>query len=34
MRAVPGAYVVTMDYSGINYDFQDNVYLMENVRPA
>ena len=32
--AVPGAYVVTMDYSGINYDFQDNVYLMENVRPA
>lgn len=31
---VPGTYVVTMDYSGINYDFQDNVYLMENVRPA
>ena len=32
--AVPGSYVVTMDYSGINYDFQDNVYLVENVRPA
>lgn len=31
---VPGSWVVVMDYSGINYDFQDNVYLMENVRPA
>ena len=27
-------WIVVMDYSGINYDFNDNVYLVENLRPA
>ncbi|MCW2620711.1 MAG: Di-glucose binding within endoplasmic reticulum [Frankiales bacterium] len=27
-------WIVTMDYSGINYDFQDNVYLIKNIKPA
>jgi hypothetical protein len=31
---VPNTYFVGMDYSGINYDFQDNVYLLQNVMPA
>ncbi|PJJ57485.1 fibronectin type 3 domain-containing protein [Mumia flava] len=30
---VPGTYVLSMDYSGINYDYQDNVYLVTNIRP-
>ncbi|MFK5585125.1 OmpL47-type beta-barrel domain-containing protein [Serinicoccus sp. LYQ131] len=32
--AIPGSYFVVMDYSGINYDFNDNVYLVTNVAPA
>ena len=34
---IPGAYLMTMDYGSsetVNYDFQDNVYLLENVEPA
>ena len=34
---VPGTYVVAMDYSDPtdqNFDFQDNVYLITNIRPA
>ena len=30
---VPGQYVVLMDYSGINYDYNDNMYLIKNIRP-
>ncbi|MGH1564603.1 choice-of-anchor D domain-containing protein [Mumia sp. DW29H23] len=30
---VPGSYLMAMDYSGINYDYQDNVYLVSNIRP-
>jgi hypothetical protein len=30
---VPNTYVMSMDYSGINYDFQDNVYLVQNIKP-
>ncbi|WP_370617222.1 choice-of-anchor D domain-containing protein [Mumia sp. Pv 4-285] len=30
---VPGTYVLSMDYAGINYDYQDNVYLVSNIRP-
>ncbi|TYL55001.1 choice-of-anchor D domain-containing protein [Nocardioides sp. BGMRC 2183] len=30
---VPGSYLLSMDYSGINYDYQDNVYLVSNIRP-
>ena len=29
----PNVYLVTMDTAGINYDFQDNMYLVSNIRP-
>ncbi|MDN5855559.1 MAG: choice-of-anchor D domain-containing protein, partial [Actinomycetia bacterium] len=32
-EAVPNTYLLTMDYSGINYDYNDNVYLIENIEP-
>jgi hypothetical protein len=31
---VPNQYLMSMDYSGINYDYQDNVFLITNMRPA
>lgn len=31
---VPGAYLMGVDFAGINYDFQDDVYLIENIAPA
>jgi len=31
---VSGSYLLAEDIGGINYDYQDNVYLLENVRPA
>lgn len=31
---VPGSYLMVMDYSGINYDYNDNGYLVTNVMPA
>ncbi len=31
--AVAGAYLLVMDYSGINYDYNDNTYLITNIRP-
>lgn len=31
--AVPGTYLLMMDYSGINYDYNDNTYLITNIRP-
>jgi hypothetical protein len=31
---VPNTYVMSMDYSGVNYDYNDNVYLLTNVAPA
>jgi hypothetical protein len=30
---IPHTYLMVMDYSGINYDFNDNIYLISNVRP-
>ena len=36
-RIVPDTYVVAQDYTGVsysNYDYQDNVYLLTNVRPT
>jgi hypothetical protein len=30
---VPNAYFLVMDYDGINYDYNDNVYLITNIRP-
>ncbi len=31
---IPNTYLMGMDYAGINYDFNDNVYLISNVTPA
>ena len=31
---IPNSYLVVMDYAGINYDFNDNVYLVTNITPA
>ena len=31
---IPDAYFMVMDYAGINYDFNDNVYFLSNVTPA
>ena len=31
---VPGAFLMAVDSHGINYDYQDNVYLVTNVIPA
>jgi hypothetical protein len=30
---VPDTWIVAMDYSGINYDYNDNVYLVSNMKP-
>jgi N-acetylneuraminic acid mutarotase len=30
---VPNTYLLSMDYSGINYDYNDNVYLVSNMKP-
>ncbi len=32
-RLVPNTYVISMDYSGINYDYNDNTILVSNIRP-
>jgi hypothetical protein len=32
-RLIPNTWIVVMDYAGINYDFNDNLYLVENVKP-
>src|SRR5439155_5409110 len=30
---IPNTYLMTMDYSGINYDYNDNTYLITNLKP-
>jgi len=30
---MPDTYLMSMDYSGINYDYNDNVYLISNITP-
>ena len=32
-KLVKDKWLAVMDYAGINYDFNDNVYLVENVKP-
>ena len=32
--AIPDTWIMSMDYSGINYDYNDNVYLVSNMKPA
>ena len=31
--AVPDTYLMSMDSAGINYDYNDNLYLISNLRP-
>jgi hypothetical protein len=33
-KVVPDTYLLAMDYQGINYDYQDNIYVIRNIRPA
>ena len=33
-NAIPDTYFVVMDYTGINYDYNDNVYLIQGIQPA
>src|SRR5688572_19788309 len=33
-QIIPDTWLMVMDYLGINYDYQDNVYLISNMRPA
>jgi hypothetical protein len=33
-NVVPNTYLMSMDYLGVNYDYQDNVFLLRNVTPA
>lgn len=30
---IPNTWLMTMDYLGINYDYNDNVYLISNIKP-
>jgi hypothetical protein len=30
---IPDTYLLIMDYEGINYDYNDNIYIISNVRP-
>jgi len=30
---IPNTWLVAMDYSGINYDYNDNLYLVTNIKP-
>lgn len=30
---MPGAWIMTIDYRSINYDYQDNVYFITNLKP-
>jgi hypothetical protein len=32
-RVVPNTYLMVMDFSGVNYDYNDNSYIVSNVRP-
>ncbi|WP_118136145.1 carbohydrate-binding protein [Oceanicella sp. SM1341] len=31
--AIPDTYLIIMDYTGINYDYNDNMFVMEGVKP-
>ncbi|WP_346797114.1 carbohydrate-binding protein [Halomonas sp. Bachu 37] len=32
-NVIPHTYVVIQDYAGVNYDYNDNIFLVENVKP-
>lgn len=31
---IPNTYLMGMDYAGINYDYNDNLYLISNIKPV
>lgn len=33
-RVVPDAYVMGVDYQGLNYDYQDDLFILRNITPA
>jgi hypothetical protein len=33
-QVIADAYLLAMDYLGVNYDYNDNIYLIRNIRPA
>ncbi|MBA8792640.1 hypothetical protein FHX74_000234 [Friedmanniella endophytica] len=33
-NVIPGSYLFTEDLNGINYDYNDNMFLIENITPA
>jgi hypothetical protein len=33
-KLIPNRYLVAMDYAGINYDYNDNVYVISNITPV
>ena len=33
-NVIPNTYFMIMDYVGINYDYNDNIYLVSNIKPA
>ncbi|WP_052352048.1 malectin domain-containing carbohydrate-binding protein [Deinococcus pimensis] len=33
-QVIPDTYLMLMDYVGINYDYNDNMFLVSNVKPA
>ena len=30
---VPNTWLMSMDYAGVNYDYNDNTFLISNMRP-
>jgi len=33
-NVIPNTYIMSMDYAAINYDYNDNTYLITNIKPA
>jgi hypothetical protein len=31
---IPDTYILGMDYAGVNYDYNDNVFVISNIKPA
>ena len=31
---VPNTYLLVIDYNGVNYDYNDNMYIISNIKPA
>jgi hypothetical protein len=33
-KVIPNTYIMAMDYAGINYDYNDNVFIISNIKPG